>query len=140
MSLESTVGDLMTKVPLTVGRGVTIEYASGKMREHDIRHLPVMEGGKLIGVVSERDVALAGALNDVDPTKVAVEEAMSNPWTVLESAQLVDVVREMTVHKYGSALVVDVEGHLVGIFTTHDALQALSEILEGDRLSSAPQF
>ena len=63
---------------------------------------------------------------------------MSNPWTVLDSAQLSDVVREMVEHKYGSALVVDVKGHLVGIFTTHDALQALSEILEGDRLSTAP--
>ena len=128
----------MTKVPLTVGREVTIEYATTKMLEHGIRHLPVLEAGKLVGVLSERDAGLIGALNDVDPTKVTVEEAMSNPWTVLETAQLNDVVREMTEHKYGSALVVDVKGHLVGIFTTHDALQALSEILEGDRLSSAP--
>ena len=128
----------MTRVPLTVGREVTIAYATEKMLEAGIRHLPVLESGKLVGVISERDAGVIGALNDVDPTKVKVEEAMSNAWTVLDTAQLSDVVREMVEHKYGSALVVDVKGHLVGIFTTHDALQALSEILEGDRLSTAP--
>ena len=137
MSLESTIAELMTPIPYTVGRDVTIAEATEKMQAHGIRHLPVLHGGKLVGLVSDRDAGLIGALNDVDPTKVTVEEAMSNPWTVQDGAQISDVVREMTEHKYGSALVVDAKGNLVGIFTTHDALQALSELLEAARLAAS---
>lgn len=136
MSLESTISELMTPIPHTIGRDVTITEATEKMVAHGIRHLPVLHGGKLVGVVSDRDAGLIGALNDVDPTKVTVEEAMSNPWTVEDTARVSDVVREMTEHKYGSALIVDGRGTLVGIFTTHDALKALSELLEAARLAS----
>ncbi len=137
MSLESTVAELMTPIPYTIGRDATLEEAAEKMRAHGIRHLPVLHGGKLVGIVSDRDLGLIGSLNDVDPTKVSVEEAMSNPWTVPYTAQLSDVVREMTEHKYGSVLVVDEKKNLVGIFTTHDALEALSELLEAARLAAS---
>lgn len=137
MSLESTIAELMTPIPYTIGRDATIAEALEKMRAHGIRHLPVLHGGKLVGIVSDRDLGLIGALNDVDPTKVTVEEAMSDPWTVPYTAHVNDVVREMTEHKYGSALIVDEHNKLVGIFTTHDALQALSELLEAAQLAAS---
>lgn len=133
----TTIGDVMTAQPFTIGQEQTIAVALAKMTEHRIRHLPVLHGGQLVGLLSDRDAGLIGSLNDVDPNKITVEEAMSlNPWTVTIHASLSDVVREMTQHKYGSAIVVDLRGHVVGIFTTHDALEALSELLEAQRFSS----
>ncbi len=126
----STIADVMTAIPFTIGKTQTIATAIGKMQEHNIRHLPVLHGGELVGIVSERDAGLIGALNDVNPEEVNVEEAMTtNPWTVSPETSLREVVGEMVEHKYGSALVLDSHGHVVGIFTTHDALKSLSAML-----------
>jgi acetoin utilization protein AcuB len=99
------------------------------MREQHIRHLPVLHQGKLIGVVTDRDLRLVETLRDVDPNDVAVNEAMtSEVFTVSPDAALDDVVRSMASNKYGSAVVVD-HGHVVGIFTTVDACSAFADLL-----------
>ena len=129
-----TVRKYMTTTPHTIGRDQTLNFAQNILREHNIRHLPVLEGGKLVGILSERDVALVEALKDVDPAQVEVGDAMSQQvFTVRPDAPLDEVADEMASHKYGSALVVD-NGKVVGVFTTVDEMQALSELLKG-RLS-----
>jgi acetoin utilization protein AcuB len=101
------------------------------MSEHRIRHLPVLGGGKLIGVVSQRDLYFIETLRDVDPERVAVSEAMSQDvYAVEPTTDVTEVAKEMVSHKYGAAVVVE-RGHVVGVFTTVDALRALSELLEG---------
>ena len=139
MTQATTIAEWMTPLPHTIGQEQTLSAAQTLMAKHHIRHLPVLHGGKLVGLISERDVGIIGALNDVNPDVVKVEEAMSSePWTVRHDALVTDVIREMTRHKYGSAVVLDDHGKLLGIFTTHDALQVLSEILDGKRLSQPP--
>ena len=124
-----SIKKFMTPSPHTIGRDQTLSFAQRILREHDIRHLPVLEGGKLVGVVSERDVALVEALRDVDPTKVEVGEAMSaNVFAVEPGASLDEVAAEMASRKYGCAVVVD-HGKVVGVFTTIDALAALRQLL-----------
>lgn len=124
-----TVRDYMTESPHTIGKDQTLERASHVMREHAIRHLPVLEGGALLGILSNRDVYLIETLRDVDPGSVTVEEAMSaEPYSVAPDAPLVDVVRAMEEHKYGAAVVMRGRD-VVGIFTTIDALRALRERL-----------
>jgi acetoin utilization protein AcuB len=124
----------MTTTPHSIGGEQTLETASRMMREHHIRHLPVLHGGKLLGVLTDRDLKFIEAFRDVDVRKVLVEEAMSGePYTVSPDAPLDEVVGTMAAEKYGSAIVVDNQ-HVVGIFTTVDACRALSELL-GTRLS-----
>lgn len=124
----------MTTTPHSIGGEQTLETASRMMREHHIRHLPVLHGGKLLGVLTDRDLKFIEAFRDVDVRKVLVEEAMSGePYTVSPDAPLDEVVSTMAAEKYGSAIVVDNQ-HVVGIFTTVDACRALSELL-GTRLS-----
>ena len=120
----------MTPGPHSVGEEQTLAQAHKLMREHHIRHLPVLHGGKLVGVLSDRDLHLIETLRDVDPEKVTVEEAMSpHVYTVSPKAPLDEVVREMVEHKYGCAVVED-NGKLVGVFTTVDAMQAFADLLE----------
>lgn len=99
------------------------------MREHHIRHLPVLRGGQLIGVLSDGDLHLIETLRDVDPDKVLVEDAMTqNPYSVSPEAPLDEVVAQMAEHKYGSVVVM--QNHkVVGIFTTVDACRAFAEML-----------
>ena len=98
------------------------------MKTHRIRHLPVLSGGKLLGVLTDRDIRLIESL-DSRAWSLPVSEAMSEePYTVEPDAPLDQVVEEMAEHKYGSAIVV--QNHkVVGIFTTVDACRALSELL-----------
>jgi acetoin utilization protein AcuB len=120
----------MTPSPHTIGRAQSLGQAHKMMRSHHIRHLPVLDGGALVGVLSDRDLHLIETLRDVDADKVIVEEAMTPVvYKVSPEAPLDEVVREMAQHKYGSAIVED-QGKVVGVFTTVDALDALADLLE----------
>jgi acetoin utilization protein AcuB len=107
------------------------------MRDHRIRHLPVLDAGRLVGVVSDRDLHLIETLQDVDPEKVKVDEAMStDPFVIDRRRALLDVVCEMVDHKYGSAIVVDGD-RVIGVFTVVDALRLLSDLLQRGRTREA---
>jgi acetoin utilization protein AcuB len=128
-----TVRAYMTPTPFTIGAQQTLAVAQRMMSEHAIRHLPVLDGGKLVGVVTQRDLQLVQTLRDVDPEKLTVDEAMSpDPYTISPGTSLEWVAMAMSQHKYGSVIVVD-HGKVVGVFTTVDALRALQELLEHSR-------
>lgn len=121
----------MTKSAHTIGREQTLATAHRVMREHGFRHLPVLDGGKLVGIVSQRDLHLIETLADVNPDEVHVEEAMtSEVFTVAPDAPLAEVARRMADQKYGSAVVMT-GNKVVGIFTAVDAERALAEVLGG---------
>ena len=120
----------MTVCPHTVGRDQTLALAKRLMQEKGIRHLPVLDGGVLVGIVSERDVDMILAVSTVDRDRVKVEEAMTpEPYIVSADAKLSRVCADMARHKYGCAIVVE-RGHVAGVFTTVDALRVLSRLLE----------
>ncbi len=124
-----TIGKYMTPSPHSIGSEQTLTAAHDLMREHSIRHLPVLHGGKLVGLVSLRDLHLVETLKDVDPEQVTIDEAMTTEvYTVAPETPLADVVRVMLDSKLGSAVVVD-GPHVAGVFTTTDALKALLELL-----------
>ncbi len=105
------------------------------MREHHVRHLPVLDGGVLVGIVSDRDLRFIETLRDVDDTRVAVEEAMTRePYFVTPDTPLSQVAGQMAEHKYGCAVVMD-GMRVVGMFTTTDALRALATVLEEEAAS-----
>ena len=119
----------MTTSPHTIGVSEPLKKASATMREHKIRHLPVMSGHKLVGMITERDITLLESMVDLDPAKVTVEDAMSSGvYAVGPDAPLDEVVAEMGEHKYGSAVVMQNE-KVVGIFTTVDVCRAFSGLL-----------
>lgn len=125
-----SVDQFMTKSPLTVGRTQPMAVAHKFMREHRVRHLPVLEGGRVEGIVSDGDLHLIETLDGVDPERVSVEEAMtSDPYCVTADTSIEQVVRKMAEHKYGCAVVVE-NSKVVGIFTTVDACRAFAQFLQ----------
>jgi len=119
----------MTTAPHTIGVDQTMARAHDVMRKFRIRHLPVLSGERLVGVLSDGDLNLVETLRDVDPAKVLVEDAMTDQiYTVSPDAPVDEVVKEMARHKYRSAIVMD-NHKVVGVFTTIDACQAFSEML-----------
>jgi len=128
-----TVRRFMTGSPHAITSRHTLAEAHQTMRDRGVRHLPVIDDGKVIGVVSQRDLYLLETLRGVDAARELVEEAMSSePYVVEPDAALDEVAEAMALHKHGSALVVEREA-VVGIFTTTDALRALVTLLRGSR-------
>ena len=124
-----TVYQYMTLTPHTVGPRQSLAVAARMMRDHDVRHLPVLDGGRLVGLLSQRDLLLVEAMPGVNPTAVRVEEAMvQDVFTVARDTPIGEVVETMLTKKLGSA-VVDDDGRVIGVFTTIDALRALQELL-----------
>lgn len=126
-----SVQKYMTTNPHTIGADQTLTHAHDVLREHKIRHLPVLRGGRLAGIITQRDIALVEGLRDVDPNLILVEDAMNQDiYTVTPDAPLDEVVSEMAAHKYGSAVVLQ-NSKVVGIFTAVDVCTTLAELLHG---------
>lgn len=129
-----TIQRYMTTSPHSIGVDQTLAHARGVLIEHGIRHLPVLRGGRLVGLVTDRDLRLVESLRDVDPTSIKVEDAMSpNVYCASPDTPLDEVVASMAEQKYGSAVIMQ-NNKVVGIFTTVDACRAFAEMLRG-RLS-----
>lgn len=108
------------------------------MGKYELRHLPVAVDGKLIGVVSDRDLNLVQTLAYAPPDAITVEDAMTpDPYAPTPDTPLVEVVRVMVDRKIGSAVVVDA-GEIVGIFTATDAMRALIDALGGKARVAGP--
>lgn len=121
-----TIGDVMTPQPLTVGRGQKLVVAHKMMTDNGVRHLPVLERGELIGVVSQRDLYFVETIAGVDKYEDEVEDAMSVDVRAFPpEAPLVEVAQEMSERKLGCAVVVE-RGRVIGIFTASDALRILA--------------
>lgn len=126
---NALIQDYMTRSPHSVGAEQTVGFARQLMRAHRIRHLPVLQGGKLVGMLSDRDIYWIETLREAEGDKLLVEEAMSPvPYAVKPETPLAEVAREMAEHKYGSAVVMEGE-KVVGVFTTTDALSALAAMI-----------
>lgn len=124
------VQKFMTHVPKSIGIDRPLSQAMDLMNELRIRHLPVLKGGDLVGILTDRDIKLVTSFENVDPKKMLVEEVCSyDPFFVKPDAPLNEVVAVMAEKKYGCALVVD-NKKLVGILTEIDVYKALNELLE----------
>ena len=130
MKAIPAIEKFMTTVPHTIGSDTSLAKAEKMMAEYRVRHLPVLDGGRLVGILSDRDIKMVMGFKDVNPDEVSVSEACSEePFKVSPKAPLTEVCNEMAAHKYGSVLVVD-NNKLVGIFTWVDALNAFAELME----------
>jgi len=125
------VRTFMTPSPHTVGRQQPLAVARALMHQHRIRHLPVLDGGQLVGVLSERDLGVVESFLPVaDASRVTVEDAMSGgTYVVTPDAPLATVAEDMAQMKLGSAVVME-GGRVVGVFTSIDALSALASLLQ----------
>jgi CBS domain-containing protein len=123
---RTTVRDWMTRRPVTVPEECPIQHAIGQMRAAEIRHLVVVDGNRVTGIVSNRD--LRRLLEDptrpprlADPIRRIMTE---DPVAVAPETPVTEAARLLLERKIG-ALPVREGDEVIGIFTTSDALEAL---------------
>lgn len=123
------ISNFMTPQPHSIGNDQTIAHAKEVMRDLGVRHLPVLKGGKIIGILSDRDINLVLTFESPEAAQMKVEEACTEmPYSVEPNTPLKVVATTMAEKKIGSALVVE-NNKLVGIFTDVDAMRVLSSLL-----------
>lgn len=123
------IEDYMTEFPVLATEDMSAREALSRMRGCGFRHLPVVRSHQVTGIVSERD--LLRAQNSADAESAKVSEYMSHrPYCATTNASILEVVRQMSKHKYGSAVIVSPAGKIAGIFTNTDALDLLARVIE----------
>lgn len=128
-----TIQSVMTPFPYSIPSDAALRRARHMMLEHEVRHLPVVHAGKLVGVISDRDLkrALDPDLGLPPENELFVDDVMvRDPFIAKSTDPLDEVLLGMAEEHIGSVLVVR-EGKLVGVFTSTDACRAFGEHLRG---------
>jgi CBS domain-containing protein len=121
----------MTRSPRTVPPATALSDARDLMAREQIRHLPVVDGNRLVGVVSARDVLVVEDLRVFASYDTTVEAAMAaDPISLPSDTPIGHVVKTMAREDIGCVLLVD-DGKLVGIFTDVDAVKLLARVFSG---------
>ena len=133
---DLTVRDIMTRDPIILGRNDTLDLAEDIMNLRRIRHMPVVDEGSIVGIVSQRDLfrsALVTALGFGRKTQTAViktikiKEIMTeHVITISPDVSVKEAARVMIDKKIGCLPVVDGE-NLVGLLTETDILRYFTE-------------
>ena len=125
------IADIMTPCPYRINASTTLAEAVEKMTLRNIRHLPVIEDGRLVGVLSERDARLSMFVCEVTKNCPTAGIVCAKDPPIFDASDDVSLVaHEMAEKKIDCALIADEGGNLVGIFTTTDACRLIHLILE----------
>lgn len=133
------VSDIMTKDVVTLQEEESLREALALLQRHRIRHVPVVSGTRLIGIVTDRDLkrATPSLLSGIDREafdrvldETRVGQVMTrNPYTVTPTMSLKEAARILIDQRFGALPVIE-GGRLAGIITETDLLKALHDMLE----------
>ena len=133
------VKDVMTPNPITIDPNQPVLEALLVMYQRDIRRLPVMEGGKLVGIISDRDIkqtmgrpALVSRQAGEEPElKLSIRDVMTqNLITVSQDDDLKDAIELLIENKISGLPVVDQDQKLVGVISAIDVLRYCLDLLD----------
>ena len=123
------IKECMTKSPHSVTVDMPLIEAREILREHNIRHLPVLDAGKLVGILSDRNIK--EAVSSPEGGRLLAGDAMMpDVFAVSPDADLPKVLEEMAEEKYGCAVIRENDETVLGIFTTVDACRLLAQLLK----------
>lgn len=126
------VGEVMNAPVVTVDRDATLWAAMDTMVGARLRHLAVLDGGRVVGVIEDRDLASVWAMDPLGLKNRHAGEAMSNVDAfVAPGTTVVDAAREMLRRGADALVVVDDEHHPLGMVTGRDLMRALVGHHEG---------
>lgn len=126
--LNIPVEEFTTPDPITANESSSIEELFQLMNKNGIRHIPILKGTTVVGIVSERDLNLVRDLEFKEKSILNATNIMAkNPVSVSSQDTIEEVAFEMSKRKIGSVIVNEGD-KLLGIFTVTDALNALIEL------------
>lgn len=115
------VGDVMQRGVVVIGPGASLALAARIMRDRDIGCLPVVENGRLLGMITDRDIAVRGVAEGLNPHQAIVREAMSASAIACSVESTIDQATAlMATHSIKHLPVVDRRERVVGLLSLRD--------------------
>jgi CBS domain-containing protein len=115
------IKDVMTSNPCSIDAEKSVAYAAKMMREEDVGLAPIVEGDKLIGMLTDRDIAIRVVAEDRNPEQVKVADVASKQIVTIDPQQDLDeALRIMAEHQVRRLPVVEEDGKLVGVVAQAD--------------------
>jgi CBS domain-containing protein len=127
------IRELMTSDPRTVSPGDSVVDAARVMRDEDAGAVPIAEGDRLVGVVTDRDIAIRVVAEGKDPSSTKVEDVASRELVTIDPQQGLDeALRLMAQHQVRRLPVVEEDGKLVGIVAQADVARHADDARTGE--------
>jgi CBS domain-containing protein len=134
------IRELMTKRPRTVSPGSSVVDAARLMRDEDTGIVPITDGDRLVGVVTDRDIAIRVVAEGKDPKSATVDEIAARDLATIDPDQDLDeALRLMAKHQVRRLPVVEEDGKLVGIVAQADIAKHTSDAQTGEVVQQISQ-
>ena len=125
--MAKTIRDLMTKNPCAIDADKPVAYAAKMMRDEDVGLAPIVEGQKLVGTITDRDIAIRVVAEGKDPQSTIVREIATTRLVTIDPDQDIDeATRLMAEHQVRRLPVVEEDGRLVGVVAQADIAEHAS--------------
>jgi CBS domain-containing protein len=126
--MGKSVKDAMTSNPCTIDADKTVDYAAKMLKDENVGLAPIVEGQRLVGTLTDRDIVLRVVAEGLDPKTVRVREvASTNLITIDPQQDLDEALRLMASHQVRRLPVVEEDGRVVGVLAQADVAQEANE-------------
>ncbi len=137
--MHNSIQEAMTSNPTTIEPTATAQEAAKIMKSEDIGSLPIVEGDKLVGVVTDRDISIR-IVAEGRGTDTTVSEIASKDVVTIDPQQSIDeAARLMAEHQVRRLPVVEEDGRIVGILAQADIAQTGHDALTGETVQQISQ-
>jgi CBS domain-containing protein len=127
------IREVMTSNPRTIESGTPVAEAAKLMRDEDVGLAPVVEGDRLVGTLTDRDIAIRVVAEGKDPASTPVREvASTDVVTVTPEQDLDEALSLMAQHQVRRVPVVEQDGRLVGVVAQADVARQSDEQQTGE--------
>ncbi len=119
--MGESIRNVMSSKPCAIDAGKSVAYAAKMMRDEDVGLAPIVEGDKLVGTVTDRDIAVRVVAEGKNPDETTVREIASTQLVTVDPQQDLDeALRLMAKHQVRRLPVVEEDGRLVGVLAQAD--------------------
>jgi len=137
--MHKSIQEAMTSNPTTVGPTATAQEVARTMKSEDIGSLPIVEGDKLVGVITDRDLAIRIIAEGKGLDTPVAEIASKDVVTIDPQQSVEEAARLMANNQVRRLPVVEEDGRLVGILAQADIAQAGHDSLTGETVQRISQ-
>ena len=138
--MGKSVQDVMTSNPTSIDANSSVVEAARIMKQEDVGIVPIVQSGRLVGTVTDRDIAVRVVDQGKDPQSVSVREIASTDLVTIDPQQDLDeALRLMASHQVRRLPVVEEDGRLVGIVAQADVAREADDKKTGDLVQDISQ-
>ena len=138
--MAKKVREVMTSNPCTIDADKSVAYAAKMMRDEDVGVAPIVEGDRLVGVLTDRDIAVRVVAEGHDPQTTKVTEVASKELVTIDPQQDLDeALRLMASHQVRRLPVVEEDGRIIGVIAQADIAREVGAKKTGEVVEKISQ-